>query len=463
MLKKLLVLFGVIVIVGGVNATAGDFGLTSVLYPEGDQIDLPISGTQRAPAAFLSASVRYRSGQTSITIEYKDLPPALLFGGDIVAYAVWAVSTDGTVQNLGGIANDGSDSGKMQYSTPKRDFALMITAEPIVTVSGPGDLVVFFSGTPATKKVTLSAFTFRGLAEREDYIKRDHESIAGMTYKPEKNKSLELIQATKAVELLDRFEAKEYDQNGYTGAVDALSEAQSLKGSKQVDAAKRSLVMAGKALNKTTRMKEAERAAAEKAKVAAEQQALAGESAALAARLSATEENLAQTEAQLTRTESELQSTRAELEAANAESARLNSQRMALSDQLSAAMGQMATSSKTARGHVVSLSGTAFASGNAELTTDAKYVLAKLAGLLLSQPKTKMLLEGHTDSTGKEEFNRELSLKRADAVKMFLSEMGVDPGSMTAQGFGPDRPIAPNDTAGGRAKNRRVDIVLLNK
>jgi outer membrane protein OmpA-like peptidoglycan-associated protein len=462
MRRTLLVLFSVMIMLGGGLTTAAEVGLTSVLYPENSQVKLPISGTQRAAAATISGTVKYGSGQSAITLDYKQLQPAVLFGGDIVAYTVWAISPDGATENLGGIGNDGSDKGNLAYQTPSRNFALIITAEPIVSVRAPGELVVWFSGTPSAKNVTLTAFTYAGLSERDGYISRDNESIVGMTYTPEKNRSLQLIQAEKAGELMDRFEAAKFDKTGYDGAMAALAEAQELKGTKQVDAAQRSLVMAGQTLSQTVRMMEAEKKAAAQAQAAAEKQALAGDSAALAAELGSTNEKLAQTEARLARTQSELETTRAQLKRVGAQASSINAQRMAMKEQLAAAMGQMATNSETDRGHVVSLSGTAFASGQSALTTDAKYVLAKLAGLLLTKPKMKLALEGHTDSTGKEEFNRKLSLDRANAVKMFLSEMGVAAGSMTAEGFGPDKPIAPNDTAGGRAKNRRVDIVLMN-
>ena len=135
-------------------------------------------------------------------------------------------------------------------------------------------------------------------------------------------------------------------------------------------------------------------------------------------------------------------------------------QREALNNQLSGAIGQMATGTKTDRGYIVSVSGTAFPSGKSTLTTDAKYVLAKLSGMLLAMPDTTMAVEGHTDSTGGEEVNRKLSQARAEAVTTFLTEMGVPASRMSAKGFGPDRPVAPNDTPEGRAKNRRVEIVL---
>ena len=121
----------------------------------------------------------------------------------------------------------------------------------------------------------------------------------------------------------------------------------------------------------------------------------------------------------------------------------------------------MASGSKTDRGYVVSLSGVAFQSGQSDLSTEAKYVLAKLTGVLLVFPEMKLAVEGHTDSTGSEEVNTKLSVSRAKSVSTFINEMGVELSRMTDAGFGPDQPIAPNDTPGGRAKNRRVDIVMM--
>ncbi len=73
---------------------------------------------------------------------------------------------------------------------------------------------------------------------------------------------------------------------------------------------------------------------------------------------------------------------------------------------------------------------------------------------------TTLSIEGHTDSTGSDELNRERSQNRAEAVGMLLKQMGVPDSRMKTMGFGPDKPTAPNDTAEGRAKNRRVEIVM---
>ncbi len=121
----------------------------------------------------------------------------------------------------------------------------------------------------------------------------------------------------------------------------------------------------------------------------------------------------------------------------------------------------MSATTETARGYVVSLSDITFDTGKATLKTDAKYSLAKLAGILTLLQEMTLSVEGHTDSTGLPDTNMTLSRNRAYAVRMtFLKEMGVAETRMTAQGFGPDQPVAPNDTAEGRARNRRVEIIL---
>jgi outer membrane protein OmpA-like peptidoglycan-associated protein len=450
MSKKLCLIWIATLIAVG-TASAGEVGLTAVLYPDGKAIAVPISGTQRAPAAEISASVKHEGGQSTITIPYKKLPPAVLFGGDIVVYVVWAVAPDGRVENVGGIANDG-EKGTGTYATAKRDFALMITAEPIATVRRPGELVVFYSGTPSAKNVRPTAFTFSGLSDRRDLIKADRDSIAGLTW--EKGKiPLALTQAEKAVELLNRFEAKQYDERAYEGAVNALAEAREVKGNKQIDAAKRSVIFAGQALSQTADMRKAEEKAAQAAKAAASKDELTAEASGLQAQL-------ADTQGKLDSTEIALAGAQAELATLASAKRKLAAQNEAFEAQLSGALGQMASGRQTDRGYVVSLSGVAFASGKSEISTEGKYVLAKLSGMLLVFPDKGLNIEGHTDSTGGEEVNRKLSEARAQAVRVFLNEMGVPESRMEAQGYGPAKPVAPNDTPEGRAKNRRVDIVI---
>jgi OOP family OmpA-OmpF porin len=75
-------------------------------------------------------------------------------------------------------------------------------------------------------------------------------------------------------------------------------------------------------------------------------------------------------------------------------------------------------------------------------------------------PAVRLRIEGHTDSRGKHEENLTLSRNRASAVMQHLIAAGVAPARLRAMGFGPELPIAPNDTPEGRARNRRVDFMV---
>ena len=75
-------------------------------------------------------------------------------------------------------------------------------------------------------------------------------------------------------------------------------------------------------------------------------------------------------------------------------------------------------------------------------------------------PDLGAIIEGHTDSTGSADFNLELSQRRASAVMGFLAGQGVPPEKLKAVGFGMQQPVADNATAEGRARNRRVEIVI---
>ncbi|HSL17966.1 MAG TPA: OmpA family protein [Methylomirabilota bacterium] len=100
---------------------------------------------------------------------------------------------------------------------------------------------------------------------------------------------------------------------------------------------------------------------------------------------------------------------------------------------------------------------------SALLSPSAHGVLADVATVLHDFPKTAVVVQGFTDSTGSEEHNLELSRRRAHAVMNALIDRGVDPGRMTAVGYGEDHPVADNDTETGRQANRRVSILVKAK
>ena len=110
----------------------------------------------------------------------------------------------------------------------------------------------------------------------------------------------------------------------------------------------------------------------------------------------------------------------------------------------------------------VILRGVTFQTGRATLTPEARIVLKDIADQLVDNPQYRVQISGHTDNRGTRAKNLRLSLARARTVETFLEANGVPPTQVTAKGFGPDVPIAPNTTAGDRAKNRRVELNRTN-
>jgi outer membrane protein OmpA-like peptidoglycan-associated protein len=100
-----------------------------------------------------------------------------------------------------------------------------------------------------------------------------------------------------------------------------------------------------------------------------------------------------------------------------------------------------------------------FAFNKAILQPDAQPIIAQVATLMKSNPDLKFSVEGHTDSIGLHDYNVKLSQDRAAAVVAALEAQSIAASRLSSTGFGPDKPIAPNETDPGRAKNRRVELV----
>ena len=105
-------------------------------------------------------------------------------------------------------------------------------------------------------------------------------------------------------------------------------------------------------------------------------------------------------------------------------------------------------------------SGLLFDIDKATLKPQTRSELNELTGILNKYPDTHILLAGHTDSTGREVYNMQLSRSRAQSGADYLVSRGVDSGRFTVEGFGPSEPVASNDTPEGRAQNRRVEVAI---
>ncbi|WP_394837186.1 OmpA family protein [Pendulispora rubella] len=124
-------------------------------------------------------------------------------------------------------------------------------------------------------------------------------------------------------------------------------------------------------------------------------------------------------------------------------------------------LAKMAEVKNDNRGMVITLSGQVlFASGASALLPAAMSALDNVVTALKANPDRSITVEGHTDSQGQRGFNMDLSQKRADSVRQYIISHGLPPEIVKAVGVGPDRPVASNGTAEGRANNRRVEIIV---
>jgi outer membrane protein OmpA-like peptidoglycan-associated protein len=137
-------------------------------------------------------------------------------------------------------------------------------------------------------------------------------------------------------------------------------------------------------------------------------------------------------------------------------------ERDALAQQLESSLNSILETTRSARGLVVNLGDVLFDLGQATLRPEARERLSRLSGVLLAYPGPYSLeFEGHTDSTGSDELNNRLSGARASAVRDYVIGAGVRGDRVVGtRGFGKANPVASNDTADGRQRNRRVEIVI---
>ncbi len=127
---------------------------------------------------------------------------------------------------------------------------------------------------------------------------------------------------------------------------------------------------------------------------------------------------------------------------------------------LSQMEGKFASIRRDARGTIVSLADILFDFDKATLRRDVEFNLVKISTILNQFSEMNVLVEGHTDAIGTDEYNLDLSKRRAQAVQDFLISQGVDAKRLSAEGYGESRPVADNETEEGRQKNRRVDLVI---
>lgn len=451
---------------------------------------IDFQGTTLAPKAKGTAQVEGQLGHMVVKFDVHNLPSPRTYGPLYLTYVLWAITPDGHAQNLGEVLVDKDGNYKSAVTTSQQAFGLIITAEPYFAVRMPSDVVVMKNVIRNTTKGKWETVNARyELLPRGQYTYHEPTSeIKPISLNAGNKSPLALYEAINAVQIAAYAKADQYAPDIFQDAQSLLQKARSYRERKEwnstrmiareavqkaEDARQVSLDRQEQIANRKAHeraveaenraqeaQKRAEQAAA--AEAAAEQQAKVDAQERAAADQARKEAEQAKLEAEQARKEAAQAAQQAQEQAAEANKLRQEavSQRDQLKQQLLQQFNTVLPTHETPRGLVIDMNDLLFATGSYNLTEKAKLSLAKISGIIISHPGLNLVVEGYTDNTGSKEFNEKLSNQRADAVHDFLIQEGISPQSITAVGYGEQFPVASNDTAKGRAQNRRVELVV---
>src|SRR5277367_1096659 len=447
----------------------------------GGATKVDMTGTSVMPQANGEAKVQARAnaGLTNIELSVKGMTPPSSIGAEYLTFVLWAVTPDGRTGNLGEVLINKNGEGKLTATTSAQTFSMIITAEPYFAVRVPSEIVVLEMETRKNTKGKLFPVTSYKLMKRSQYAKLGNP----LALTPDLSRvPLEMYEARNAVDIAKDRGAAKYASDIFSKAVASLQMAENALTSnadkKQIiSTSKQAVQFAEDARAFSAERQDQLRIAAEKQaaadKARAEAEAVAATDAAAAkakadaeakrqAELAAAKQAQMQAEADAaaTKAKAEADALKAKEDAARAEAERARQAAADLRAQLLEQFNRVLPTIDTPRGLQVNMGDVLFDTGKFKLRMEAQLGLAKLSGIVLSHPGLNLAVEGYTDTTGTAAFNQTLSEQRANAVRDYLIQQGLDAGSVTAQGFGPANPVASNDTPQGRQQNRRVEIII---
>jgi outer membrane protein OmpA-like peptidoglycan-associated protein len=441
-------------------------------------------GTSLLPDAKGEAKVESNNGRTSIDAEFQHLSPANGFGPEYLTYVLWAITTEGRPVNLGEVLPTGSnDRSHISVTSNLQSFGLMVTAEPYFAVTSPSDLIVAQNVVrESTTGVIKSVNAHFTLLPRGAYAETAgrHTVLHPITRK--ERTPLELYEAENAVMIATAAGAEKYAADSMRRARQDLQNAEDLNlhksNSKETITYAREAVQTAEDARIMTirKIKEEDDAQQRAARAQAEQNAQSAQDEARQAQLAQQQAEKAQQDAQLRQQQEAAQRAQAEAAAAEAQArarqAQLAQQQAERSAQQASQQAEQARerlrtqlnavlqTQETARGLIMNLSDVLFDFNKYSLKPEAREKLAKISGILLAYPDLKVQVEGYTDNIGSDEYNQNLSEKRADSVRDYLVSQNVPEMNVTAEGYGKSNPIADNSMSSGRAQNRRVELVV---
>ena len=476
----------------------------------GGSAKVSFQGTKLMPTASGEAKVESKNNRMEIEAKFERLDDATKFGLQYLTYVFWAVSPQGRAENLGEITLK-NGVAEVKADTDMQTFGMIVTAEPYFAVTQPGSMVVlensFSTGASGRVENIDATYELLGPGAYSSSNTKIDNAIFGI----DRNTPLELFEARNAIRVASNANAQKYAPAAWAKAQQQLSAAEETyrqkRDRKLIDSASRDAVETAEEVRVMAVKQKAEEDAQAKAaaeKLAAEQraaQARADAAAEAQRRQQAEQERLqaeqAKAEAERMKQEAQQAAQEAARQRQQAEAARqaaLAQQQAAENQAQQAAQARAAAEAEaekarqaaakaeaekgqlraqllqqfnavlqtrdSARGLIVNMSDVLFDTGSATLKPGAREKLAKISGILLAHPGLSLQIEGHTDSVGSDEFNQELSGRRADGVRDYLAQEGVLASGITARGFGKTEPVASNDTPEGRQRNRRVELVV---
>jgi outer membrane protein OmpA-like peptidoglycan-associated protein len=476
----------------------------------GGTTKLDFKGTSLMPEAKGDAHVDSRHGRIVINAKFDKVGPATQFGPEYLTYVLWAITPEGRPQNLGELPLH-DNKAELDVTSDLQTFGMIVTAEPYFSVTQPSDVVVIENRVlPETKGQVEEVTAKYELLPRGQYVKTDNAKGLQPLLEDENHDRhkvpLGLLEARNAVRLAEAAQADQYAADSLAKARASLDRAEDYyhrKQGKPVETAAREAAQNAEdarviALRRReqlsiTERQERERRRTEEARLQAtqaeaerqheaeqrakaeqdmqaaqqarqqaeqsQQQAEQARQAALAAQQDAEQQRLA-AQQQAQQAQQQAQQAQAQAQQAQLQAQQAEQQREQLRQRLQQQLNTILQTQDSARGLIVNMSDVLFDTGKYTLKPGAREKLAKVAGILLAYPGLKVQVEGYTDSTGSVEFNQRLSEQRAMTVRDYLVQQGINLNSVTAQGFGPNNPVADNASAAGRQQNRRVQMVV---
>jgi outer membrane protein OmpA-like peptidoglycan-associated protein len=424
-------------------------------YRDGPKSDLFLRGTPLAATAEGKAQVEYQNDNAQISAEVQDMPkPSSL--GPYTTYVLWAVTPDGRATNQGVISGIEGGKGKLETQHGASQFALIVTAEPHFAVTIPSTMMVLYNVGDDVKGTQSQVTT---LTERIDYT-----GLPGLRLSPaavDDDNPLEIVQARYALAIARAAGADRFGSDAYVSAAQKLAAAEAaLAGRKSSErrtapGLAREAVIAGEDARRAALLASNENAAAERQRAAS---AAATNAANEAARVAAA----TAAAATATATAEAANAAAASSEAASQVATDVERERAAIAarDELRSRLNEALPTRDSSRGLIAEIGGVQFATGTADANAAARESLSKFSGIVASYPELRFNVEGHTDSMGSAAMNQELSLKRAMTVRDYLIAQGVPASKIDVAGLGLSAPIGDNATTDGRARNRRVEIVV---